>query len=142
MQRVLIVGAGLAGLRTAESLRREGFEGAITMIGAEPELPYDRPPLSKDVLLGRLAAQQTLLRPPERLAELAIDLKLAAPALSLDLSRRVVLLEREEVPYDALVIATGSAARRIPAFEDHPAVMTLRTIDDARRLRTGLESAT
>ncbi|MEU0673981.1 FAD-dependent oxidoreductase [Streptomyces sp. NPDC006172] len=139
--RIVVVGASLAGLRAAETLRDKGFTGSLTMVGDEPYEPYDRPPLSKQVLLGKAAAERTAL--PRRRA-LGATWRLGSAATGLDLSaRRVRLADGEEVPYDRLLIATGVRARPWP----HPAeaeldgVFVLRTRDDgaalARRLAEG-----
>ena len=136
--RIVIVGASLAGLRAAEALRAEGFRGHLTIIGDEPYEPYDRPPLSKQVLEGWVPADHTTL-PHQR----AIDAewRLGVAATGLDRAAKVVRLANgEEVPYDRLLIATGVRAR--PWF--HPAeaaldgVFTIRTSDDAAGLQQAL----
>ncbi|GAA3071153.1 NAD(P)/FAD-dependent oxidoreductase [Streptosporangium carneum] len=132
--RVVVVGASLAGLRAAETLREEGFTGSLTMIGDEPHDPYDRPPLSKQVLLGRTAADDTEL--PRR-RRLDARWRLGVAATGLDLAdRRVRLADGEEVEFDRLLIATGARAR--PWFRESEAaldgVFVLRTADDASRL--------
>ncbi|GHE43741.1 pyridine nucleotide-disulfide oxidoreductase [Streptosporangium violaceochromogenes] len=130
----VVVGASLAGLRAAETLREEGFTGTLTMIGDEPRDPYDRPPLSKQVLLGRVPADGTEL--PRRRA-LDARWRLGVAAAGLDLAgRRVRLADGEEVAFDRLLIATGARAR--PWFRESEAaldgVFVLRTADDAARL--------
>ncbi len=87
VDRIVVVGAGLAGVRTAEELRRAGFEGELVLVGDEAHLPYDRPPLSKDVLRGD--RDDTTLRPREFFEEQAIDLRLDSPAASVDTVRRL-----------------------------------------------------
>lgn len=141
LRRVVIVGAGIGGLRAAETLRREGFEGTVTLVGDETHPPYDRPALSKDVLATDTDPRQTHLRPIEKYGELGIDLLLGRSATGLDLERRRVLLGSEELPYDALIIATGVAARRFPHWQgaEHPHV--LRTVDDAARVQGALTGA-
>lgn len=110
--RIVVVGASLAGLRAAETLRAEGFAGSLTMIGDEPHEPYDRPPLSKQVLLGRAAADHTAL---PRLSSVDATWRLGVPATGLDMAaRRVRLADGDEVPYDRLLIATGVRARPWP----------------------------
>jgi 3-phenylpropionate/trans-cinnamate dioxygenase ferredoxin reductase component len=121
-RRVTIVGAGLAGSRCAETLRAEGFAGAIELVGAEVHPPYERPALSKELLCG--ARDDISLRPVEHWAQLGIDLQLG---------RRVERLH--DVHADAVVIATGACARRVPGFEG---VHVLRTLDDALALREEL----
>ncbi|MEU5595068.1 FAD/NAD(P)-binding oxidoreductase [Streptomyces sp. NPDC020298] len=139
--RIVIVGASLAGLRAAETLRAEGFAGSLTMIGDEPYDPYDRPPLSKAVLLGRASPQHTEL--PRRL-EIDAKWRLGVAATGLDLAaKRVRLADGDEVEYDRLLIATGVRARPWPKESEAEldGVFVLRTRDDAaalyRRLRAG-----
>ncbi|QYG94478.1 NAD(P)/FAD-dependent oxidoreductase [Iamia sp. SCSIO 61187] len=138
--RAVIVGGSLAGLRTAQSLRREGHEGPITIISDEPHWPpYDRPPLSKQVLVGSLAPERVRLRVPD---EVDAEVCTGVRAVGLDLAARTVLLEHSErVPYDGLVVATGASPRRIPATEALAGVHVLRTIDDSLALRAELEHA-
>lgn len=139
--RVVIVGASAAGLTTAETLRSEGFTGKITLVGAENTLPYDRPPLSKAVLLGQREPDALVLRAPERFAELDLDLRLGTRAIDLELDRQQVVLQgAERVDYDRLVIATGAAPRRL-AFGDGQEALTLRTAEDALRIRAAARQA-
>ncbi|MCB5166553.1 FAD-dependent oxidoreductase [Streptomyces bambusae] len=139
--RIVVVGASLAGLRAAETLREKGFAGRLTMIGDEPYEPYDRPPLSKQVLLGHADAAHTVL--PRR-RDIGAEWKLGVAAAGLDMAgRRVRLADGEEVPYDRLLIATGVRARPWPnqAEAELDGVFVLRTRDDgaglARRLAAG-----
>ncbi|AXI80279.1 NAD(P)/FAD-dependent oxidoreductase [Peterkaempfera bronchialis] len=132
--RIVIVGASLAGLRAAETLREEGFTGSLTLVGEEPHGPYDRPPLSKQVLLGRVAAADTRL--PRRRA---VDARwrLGVRATGVDpIERRVLLSDGGELPFDRLLIATGTRARPWPnpAEAALDGVFTLRTSDDAAGL--------
>ncbi|MGD0593877.1 MAG: FAD-dependent oxidoreductase [Acidimicrobiales bacterium] len=139
---IAVVGAGLAGLRACEGLRQRGFEGRITLVGDEPRLPYDRPPLSKQFLAGQWDLDRVVLRSPEQMAALGLDLRIgpAHRAVALDLAaRRLRLLSGDTVEYDGLVLATGSAARRLPAINDLPGAYVLRTLDDALALRTVLQ---
>ncbi len=137
--RAVVVGASLAGLRAAEALRRGGHEGPITVVGAEPYLPYDRPPLSKQVLTGKFDPEDTGL---DYDRSLDLDWILGVAATGLDLDRRTVLLDGPEpIPFDRLVIATGAAPRRLPGFDAGPGVHYLRTRDDAARLRQELVGA-
>ncbi|MCX5269099.1 NAD(P)/FAD-dependent oxidoreductase [Streptomyces sp. NBC_00199] len=130
-RRVVVAGAGMAGVQTAVALREQGFDGAVTLIGAEPHQPYDRPPLSKAVLLGK--AENS-----------AFDVDFEALGIRLELGREVLGLrpadheldtERGPVPYDVLVLATGAEPVRLPGSEGVPGVHLLRTLDDAERLR-------
>ena len=109
-RRVVIVGASLAGLRAAETLRTEGFEGSVVLIGAERHLPYDRPPLSKKLLGGEWEPDRIALRKPDEYASLDFEMRLGERATALDVhARRVTLASGENIAYDGLVIATGSA---------------------------------
>ncbi|MEU7068369.1 NAD(P)/FAD-dependent oxidoreductase [Streptomyces sp. NPDC053429] len=139
--RIVVVGASLAGLRAAETIRDKGFTGSLTMIGDEPYEPYDRPPLSKGVLLGKSTAERTAL--PRRRA-IDAEWRLGTAATGLDMAaRRVKLADGDEVPYDRLLIATGVRARPWPnpAEAELDGVFVLRTRDDgaalARRLDAG-----
>lgn len=133
---MVIVGASLAGVRAAETLRQEGFDGRVVVIGAEPHRPYDRPPLSKKFLAGEWDADRIGLRKPEMLDALDIDWHLGVRATGLDLERRTVRTEGGgEQGFDGLVIATGGAARRLTDQPDLDGVHLLRTLDDAERLR-------
>jgi NADPH-dependent 2,4-dienoyl-CoA reductase/sulfur reductase-like enzyme len=136
--RIVIVGASLAGLRGAEALRKEGFAGSLTIIGDEPHEPYDRPPLSKQVLKGWVRADHTKL-PRQR--EVNADWRLGVAATGLDrVKREVTLANGDKVPYDRLLIATGVRSR--PWFNPKEAalqgVFTLRTSDDACRVQAAL----
>jgi NADPH-dependent 2,4-dienoyl-CoA reductase/sulfur reductase-like enzyme len=139
VERIVVVGASLAGLRAVETLRRQGFAGRITWIGAEAHLPYDRPPLSKELLQGRWGPEKLALRraPYE---ELQVDLRLGRRAIALRVAERLVELDdggRE--PYDALLIATGAAARRLPRQPELGGIHLLRTLDDSLAIRAELE---
>jgi 3-phenylpropionate/trans-cinnamate dioxygenase ferredoxin reductase component len=138
-RQVVVVGASLAGLRTVEALRRLGYGGRIVVIGAEPHLPYDRPPLSKEVLAGKWDAERVALRKPESFADLDAEWRLAAPATGLDLGGRAVLCGDERVPYEALVIATGCAPRRLPG-PPLAGVHVLRTLEDCEAIRRAFEA--
>jgi len=139
-ERIAIVGASLGGLRTAQGLRGRGkFEGTITLIGAEPHYPYDRPPLSKQLLAGEWGPEKTLLDPPDRVDGLGLDLRLGVRAESLDLeAREIALSDGEPVGFDSLIIATGATPRRLPNTPDLVGIHTLRTIDDSMRIRAEL----
>ncbi|MET7330348.1 FAD-dependent oxidoreductase [Nonomuraea sp. NPDC005650] len=136
MKRVLVVGASAAGLAAAETLRREGFDGTLTLVGDEPAAPYDRPPLSKQILSGEWSPTRLPLRAPADLDALDLDLRLGAAATGLDLAERAVrLADGAAVPYDGLIVATGVRPRRLPGRGAH----VLRTLDDALALRGRLE---
>lgn len=135
--RVVVVGAGLAGLRTAEELRRAGHEGEVVLVGAETHLPYDRPPLSKEVVRGE--RDDVTLRPTEFFDEEGIELRLGSGAVALDTAARTVALaDGTSVDYDHLVIATGLLPRRIPGLPELDGVHVLRTLEDSLGLRAEL----
>ncbi|WP_328484689.1 FAD-dependent oxidoreductase [Streptomyces sp. NBC_00377] len=128
---MVVVGAGMAGVQTAVALREQGFDGTVTLIGAEPHQPYDRPPLSKAVLLGNAEGS-------------AFDVDFEGLGIALVLGREVLGLRPADheldtgtgpVPYDVLVLATGAEPVRLPGAEGVPGVHLLRTLDDAQRLR-------
>jgi NADPH-dependent 2,4-dienoyl-CoA reductase/sulfur reductase-like enzyme len=116
--RVVIVGAGAAGLSVAETLRRQGFTGSVTLIGAEDATPYDRPPLSKQYLAGTWDASNLELRTTDAIDLLNLDLRLGVSALAVDSEARTVTLsDGGTAHYDALAITTGVSARRLPGTE-------------------------
>src|SRR5215218_10336767 len=142
LRRIAIVGASLAGLRAAETLRDRGFDGALTLIGDEPHRPYDRPPLSKQVLQGTWEPEQTFFRRKDGYRSLALDLRLGVRAASVDLrSRRVTLADDTFADYDRLIIATGARVRTLPGIALRPGLLALRTLDDAITLRRELMNA-
>lgn len=130
-RRVVVAGAGMAGVQTAVALREQGFDGTVTLIGAEPHQPYDRPPLSKAVLLGK--AEHSAF--DVDFESLGIDLVLGREVLGLRPADRALDTETGPVPYDVLVVATGAEPIRLPGAEGVPGVHLLRTLDDAERLR-------
>jgi NADPH-dependent 2,4-dienoyl-CoA reductase/sulfur reductase-like enzyme len=137
---IAVVGASLAGLRAAETLRSEGFRGRVVMIGGERHLPYDRPPLSKQFLAGEWGLERVRLREPEKIDALGLDLRLGRYALSLDSEeRRLQLDDGSEVRYDGLVIATGAQPRSLPGTESVPGVHLLRTLEDSIALGAATE---
>ncbi|HEX6016107.1 MAG TPA: NAD(P)/FAD-dependent oxidoreductase, partial [Geminicoccaceae bacterium] len=136
--RIVIAGAGLAGLRAAETLREEGFRGHLTIIGDEPYEPYDRPALSKQVLKGTVPADHTKLT---RRRQIDAEWRLGVAATGLDrAAKQVRLANGEQVRYDRLLIATGVRARAWfnPAEAAQDGVFSIRTRDDAARLRERL----
>ncbi|MGW2380636.1 NAD(P)/FAD-dependent oxidoreductase [Streptomyces lincolnensis] len=130
-RRVVVVGAGMAGVQTAVALREQGFTGGVTVIGAEPHQPYDRPPLSKAVLLGK--AEDSAFEVD--FEGLGIDLRLGREVLGVRPADRELDTAEGPVPYDVLVLATGAEPIRLPGAEGVPGVHLLRTLDDAERLR-------
>ena len=142
LRRIAIVGASLAGLRAAETLRARGFDGALTLIGDEPHRPYDRPPLSKQLLQGTVEPEQTFFRKKDGYDALALEMRLGVRATALDLrDRRVTLDDGTFADYDRLIIATGARARTIPGLASRPNVFVLRSLDDAVALRQELTTA-
>ena len=137
---ITIVGASLAGIRGAETLRNDGYDGPITVIGDETET-YDRPPLSKQLLAGKWDLDRVALYRPERLAELDLDLRLGVRATALDLTRPIPRARRrhERLPFDGLLIATGSSPRTLPNTPSLAGVYTLRTLDDSLAIRREFE---
>ncbi|MDX3248266.1 FAD-dependent oxidoreductase [Streptomyces sp. ME18-1-4] len=130
-RRVVVVGAGMAGVQTAVALREQGFDGTVTVIGAEPHQPYDRPPLSKAVLLGKSEGSAFDVD----FDGLGIELVLGREVLGLRPADHELDTEAGPVPYDVLVLATGAEPIRLPGAEGVPGVHLLRTLDDAERLR-------
>jgi len=140
---VLIVGGGLAAVRTAEQLRAAGYEGPLTVVGDEDYLPYDRPPLSKEVLSAAKDPEEVILKPAEFYSEHDITLRLGNAARTLDTdSQTVTLADGTALGYDQLVIATGLAPKRIPTFPELDGIRVLRSLDDAVALREQAETAT
>ncbi|MGZ4723485.1 MAG: NAD(P)/FAD-dependent oxidoreductase [Ilumatobacteraceae bacterium] len=139
MERIVVVGASLAGLWACEGLRTGEFRGTITMIGAERHEPYDRPPLSKALLSGEYEPERIRLLKPAELAGLDLDLRLGVVATGLDVANRAVTLDNgETVSGDGVIIATGSAPRSLPNQPDLDGVTMLRTLDDSLDLRRRL----
>ena len=138
LSRIAVVGASLAGLRTVELLRRAKFEGELTWVGEEARLPYDRPPLSKEILRGEWDEGDIALR-KKSYDDLDVGLVLGRRAASLDAHAREVELDGgDRIAFDGLVIATGGSARTLPNQPELPGVLTLRTLDDAFAIRAAL----
>jgi NADPH-dependent 2,4-dienoyl-CoA reductase/sulfur reductase-like enzyme len=141
VERLVVVGASLAGLRAAEATRRAGFKGTVTLVGAEEHLPYDRPPLSKGFLdAGGPDRVQPFRTEAGLRDELGVDLMLGAPAQGLDVEAREVAVGGRTVAYDALVIATGASPRSVPGIEGLARVHSLRTAEDAAAIREALDA--
>ncbi|MEW2586765.1 NAD(P)/FAD-dependent oxidoreductase [Streptomyces virginiae] len=134
---VVIVGAGMAGVQTAVALREQGFAGPVTLLGAEPHQPYDRPPLSKAVLLGK--AEDSAF--DVDFEALRIELRLGTEVTGLRAADHELDTEAGPVPYEVLVLATGARPLNLPGAEGVPGVHLLRTLDDAARLRPVLAAA-
>jgi 3-phenylpropionate/trans-cinnamate dioxygenase ferredoxin reductase subunit len=146
-RRIVVVGASLAGLRAAEELRGQGFDGTVTMVGDEIHAPYDRPPLSKQVLAGRWEADRLPLTVAaegdggDSVEALDLDWRLGTLAKGLDLdARQVVLDDGERIDFDGLVIATGATPRRLPGSDHLAGVHTLRTLDDCLDVRDEIDA--
>lgn len=142
MTSIVVVGASLAGLRAAEELRRAGFDGTLTVVGDEPHRPYDRPPLSKQVLAGTWDVDRIPLTVAgdEGLDGLAVDWREGVRAMRLDVGARLVALEDgDELAYDGLVIATGAKPRTLPRG-GLAGIHTLRTLDDCLEIRAALDA--
>jgi NADPH-dependent 2,4-dienoyl-CoA reductase/sulfur reductase-like enzyme len=130
----VIVGGGLAGAKTAEALREQGYDGPVTLLGAEDELPYERPPLSKGYLAGKDEFDKAVVHPEEWYAEHDVELRRGAEVTAIDrAAHEVELADGSRVPYGALVLATGSEPRTLEVAGAEP--LTLRTRADADRIR-------
>lgn len=137
---VVIVGGGLAGQRCAEALRQGGYEGQVRIVGAELHAPYDRPPLSKELLAGEKEHAEIAFRPDEWHQEKGVELLLGDPAIGLDPEKReLALASGAALNFDELVIATGSRPVMLPGTEGLENVQALRTVDDALQLREALQ---
>lgn len=136
---IVIIGAGLAGAHAAEELRTQGYTGDITLIGSEPHPPYERPPLSKGLLLGSTDPGSVFVHSPQWYADQQVDLITGSPVSEIDLDTRNVTLPDRELSYDRLLVATGALSRRLPQADRSGAdVVYLRTLDDALALRSRL----
>lgn len=136
-QQIVIVGAGQAAIRVAESLRKRGFDGGIAMLGDEAYPPYQRPPLSKAFLKGQLDESRLAFKPESFYVDQSVDLCVSSPVDRIDTDSRIVVTGDERVRYDTLILATGSRPVRLPvAGVEFEGVLELRGIDDAKALRT------
>jgi NADPH-dependent 2,4-dienoyl-CoA reductase/sulfur reductase-like enzyme len=139
LDRVVVVGAGLAGLSSVRALREQGYDGEVEVIGRERDAPYDRPPLSKGFLTGSVSVQDLALANTEELSSLGARWRLGRTAAALDPGGRAVVLDDgSRVVADGVVVATGSRARRLPGLAGVTAAHVLRTVADAERLRATL----
>ncbi|GEL23662.1 ferredoxin reductase [Pseudonocardia sulfidoxydans NBRC 16205] len=138
-RRVVVAGGGLAAVRVTEFLRRRGFDGSVVVLGDEPHLPYDRPPLSKEVLTGKVKPQDATFKDEQAFADLDVELRTGCAVLGLDPGRRVVETAAGPVPYDDLVVCTGARPRPVPWDIPAEGVFALRTVDDAAAIRAELE---
>ena len=140
MDSIVIVGASLAGARAAQNLRRQGHEGRLVLVGEEAHLPYDRPPLSKQMLTTDMDPTELHLNDAASYAEIDVEMALGAPATALDVTERTITVGGGQIPFDGLVIATGARARNLPGADGLAGVHTLRTLDDALAIRSELRS--
>jgi 3-phenylpropionate/trans-cinnamate dioxygenase ferredoxin reductase subunit len=141
LERVVVVGASLAGLRAVEALRRLGYDGNLALVGAEAHLPYDRPPLSKEVLAGKWDADRIALRSHDSYEDLDVELHLGRAAARLDTASRYVdLADGQRLPYDGVILATGATPRTLPGTPELAGVHTLRTLDDCLAIRAAFEA--
>ena len=140
---MVIVGASLAGARAAETLRSEGFEGPVTLIGSEDETPYERPPLSKDYLMGKHGRDKLYVQPREWYGENNVDLRLGTIVTAVDpAAHEVVLNDETRLGYSRLLLTTGSSPRRVSIpGADLDGVMYLREVQDSDRIRAAFERA-
>ena len=137
LSRIVVVGASVAGYGAIQELRKGGYDGALTLVGAEDRLPYDRPPLSKQVLAGDWEPDRLDFRLPDTLD---VELRLGSAASALDLGERTLrLASGADLPYDGLIIATGAAPRQLPGSESIEGVHVLRTLDDCLAVRAAFE---
>ena len=138
-QSIHIVGASLAGIRAAEGLRRRGYDGRVVLIGDEPHRPYDRPPLSKQVLAGDWEVDRIALTKPEKWDELDLDFRPGVQATGFDLASRVLSTSDGDDTVDGLLIATGARCRTLPGADAMAGVHVLRSLDDTLALRAELD---
>lgn len=140
MKHIVVIGAGQAAAQCAESLRRKGYDGALTLVGREAHLPYQRPPLSKKYLAGELGLDRMLLRHQSFFDEQNIQVRLGREAIAIDRAAQVVQLDDQStLPYSELVLATGAAVRRLSLLGSEGAgIHYLRHLADADRLRAAI----
>ncbi|MFW6205267.1 MAG: FAD-dependent oxidoreductase, partial [Actinomycetota bacterium] len=137
---VVVVGASVAGVSAVDELREAGFDGEVVLVGAEPQLPYDRPPLSKELLQGARSPAELWLRPPSWYEDHGVTLELGVRAVALDpAAAEIALDDGRALRYRAALVATGASPREIPGLAGIEGVHLLRTLDDATRLAEVLE---
>ena len=141
---IVIVGAGLAGAKAAQTLRDEGYEGPVLLLGREPVHPYERPPLSKGLLLGSTPREEVFVQPLDWYADHAVELRTEADVVGLDAAaRRLTLADGSTVDYEKLLLATGSTPRSLPVpGADLDGVLSLRTLADSDRISEALKPGT
>src|SRR5260370_10223462 len=147
MPSIVIAGASLAGAKAAETLRGEGFDGEIVLLGSEPERPYERPPLSKGYLLGNDARDSVYVHPADWYAEHGVDLRQGVTVTAIDRGTSTVAISspagEAELSYDKLLLATGASPRRLDfPGSDRDEVFYLRTLADSDRLRSAFQAGT
>jgi 3-phenylpropionate/trans-cinnamate dioxygenase ferredoxin reductase subunit len=140
---LLIVGASLAGARAAETLRAEGFDGPVVLIGAETELPYERPPLSKEYLQGKSEREKIFVHRRQWYAEAGVDLRLGVTVTAIDrAAHEITLTDGSRLSYAKLLLTTGSSPRRLAVPGDHlDGVLYLRSVGDSERIKAALPAA-
>ncbi len=140
-EQQVIVGGGLAAAKAVETLREQGYQGRIVLFGAEPHLPYERPPLSKGYLLGDAELDSAFVHPPDWYDGHDVDLRLGTPVSDIDVEGHTVTAAGEAMPYDKLLIATGATPRRLALADDSGApVAYLRYMEDSERIKAALEA--
>ena len=147
MPSYVIAGGGLAAAKAAETLRDEGFDGEVVLLGAEPERPYERPPLSKGYLQGSDSRDSVYVHPAAWYAEHDVDLRQGVTVTAIDRGAHVVATaDGTQVPYDKLLLATGASPRRLDPSSfpgsDREEVLYLRTLADSDRLRSAFQAGT
>src|SRR4051812_27538439 len=143
MSRIVVVGGGLAGGTAVTEIRERGFDGSVVLLGQEPHVPYERPPLSKGYLMGNDPLEQAFVHEQPWYADHDVDLRLGTPVSGIDLSAKTVTVGDEALDFDKLLLATGCSPRRLPAAdESRVPVHYLRTIEDSERIRAALQPGT
>ena len=137
-ESVVVVGASLAGLRAVEALRKCNYEGRVSLVGAEAELPYDRPPLSKEVMTGERTPEDVIFRELDHFVDLGVDLHLGSAATGLDVADQTIFVDDDRFHFDGLIIATGTTPRALKGADGLDGIFTLRTMRDAVAIRTAM----